>query len=97
MLVIAVRLDINPDARSTFRKHILNSAANSLENEPGCVTYEASFADDGAACFVYEVYKDRSAFEAHLETDHFHEFARNTEGMIGDKRVEEYELAKTPA
>jgi len=98
MLVIAVRLEINADAREAFRKHIQESAAGSLANEPGCITYEASFAEGGAACFVYEVYVDRPAFEAHLKTEHFHTFDRNTQGMIANKRVEEYELgeAATP-
>ncbi len=96
MLVIAVRLDINSDSRSAFRQHILTSATNSLANEPGCKRYDVSFADDDAACFVYEIYADRSAFEAHLKTDHFETFDRNTQGMIADKRVEEYELANVP-
>lgn len=92
MLVIAVRLEINPESRDAFRAHILESAANTLANEPGCSIYQASFADD--ACFVYEVYADRSAFEAHLETEHYHAFGQKTQGMIADKRVEEYELAE---
>lgn len=94
MLVIAVRLDINPDARETFRRHILEAAARALEKEPGCKAFQVSFADDDAVCFVFEVYADRAAFDAHLQTDHYKAFAQKTQGMIADKRVEEYELAE---
>lgn len=92
MLVIAVRLDLEADALDAFRTLILNSARQSLANEPGCKRYEASFSEDGTACFVYEVYEDRDAFEAHLNTDHFAEFDRKAKGLIAGTRVEEYLL-----
>lgn len=93
MLVIAVRLDIHPEYQDEFPQHILDSAAKSLSNEPGCKRYEPSFSEDGSACFVYEIYADREAFEAHLQTDHFHAFDKATKKMIAEARVEEYELA----
>lgn len=97
MLVLAVRLDINPDARDAFRLHVLEAAAKALENEPGCKAFRVSFAEDDAVCFLYEVYADRAAFEAHGRTEHYKAFAEKTHGMIADKRVEQYELAEGAA
>lgn len=93
MLVIAVRLDVHPDSRHAFRGHILENAAQSLDREPGCKRFDVCFSDDGASCFLYEVYEDEAAFDAHRKTDHYAEFGRKTEGMITDKRVERYLLA----
>jgi quinol monooxygenase YgiN len=92
MLVIAVRLDINPDARDAFRRHVLEAAAMALEKEAGCKAFRVSFADDDAVCFLYEVYADRAAFEAHGQTEHYKAFAEKSHGMVADKRVEQYEL-----
>lgn len=97
MLVIAVRLNINPETREAFRRHVLEAAATALEKEPGCKAFRVSFADDDAVCFLYEVYADRAAFDAHKETDHYKAFQTNTDGMIDEARVEEYELADASA
>jgi quinol monooxygenase YgiN len=40
--------------------------------------------------FLYEVYKDRAAFEAHLKTAHFLEFAEKTRPMIKGRVLGEY-------
>ena len=37
--------------------------------------------------FLYEVYDDRAAFDAHLSTPHFKSFDAATAGMIRSKKV----------
>ena len=40
--------------------------------EPGCLVYEVSRSiDDPRDFFLYEVYVDEAAFQAHQETDYF--------------------------
>lgn len=43
--------------------------------EPGCRRFEVwTNSDRPATLFLYEVYDDRPAFDAHLATDHFGRF-----------------------
>ena len=52
-----------------------------------------------AAIFLYEVYDDRAAFDAHLATSHFLEFNVLTAPWLADKKartLERIEPADTP-
>ncbi|MGH6683575.1 MAG: putative quinol monooxygenase [Pseudolabrys sp.] len=42
--------------------------------------------------FLYEIYDDRAAFEAHLKTAHFASFNRDSEPLVADKKIFEYDL-----
>ena len=37
--------------------------------------------------FLYELYDDRAAFDAHLATPHFKAFAAATDAMIATRRI----------
>jgi quinol monooxygenase YgiN len=45
--------------------------------------------DDARAdeVFLYELYDDRAAFDAHLATPHFKAFAAATDAMIATRRI----------
>ena len=54
---------------------MLENARASLNDEPGCHQFDVCFAaDDPGRCFLYEVYTDRGAFDAHLGMAHFKAF-----------------------
>jgi quinol monooxygenase YgiN len=45
--------------------------------EPGCLLYQAHRSlDDPRTFFIYEQYVDASGYEAHMATEHFHEYVR---------------------
>jgi len=51
-------------------------AEASLANEPGCLQFDVVVqqGQDPAVVLFYEVYSDRAAFEAHLQTPHLAAF-----------------------
>lgn len=96
MYVVAVWFEVRPEHAAAFRDAVLRNAAASLRDEPGCGRFDVCFADGGARCFLYELYDDRAAFDAHLATRHFAEFSAASEPMVTGKRLDTYELAPNP-
>src|SRR5262249_31484072 len=93
--VVTVNFSIKPDHRAEFRKAMLANAADSLALEPGCRMFEVCEAADGAQIFLYELYDDRAAFDAHLATEHFQRFDRLVLPWVEDKRIATYDRLET--
>jgi quinol monooxygenase YgiN len=69
--VIAV-LDARPGLAGAFRERIIE-LVRQVRREPGCATFTAYEARDTPGRFyLYEIYTDAAAFDAHLKTDHVH-------------------------
>jgi len=82
----AVELDIVPAEYEKFKLAVLENAAASV-NEPGCRQFDVLFEEsDPHHVFLYEVYDDVTALEAHRTTPHFKSYAETTASMIA-KRV----------
>lgn len=92
MYVVTVWFDLEPEHAETFRGAILENAAISLRDEPGCHRFDVCLSDDGARCFLYELYTDRAAFDEHLRTTHFQEFNQRSAPLVREKRVETFQL-----
>jgi len=84
--VNAVELDIVPAEFEKFKVAVLDNAAASV-TEPGCRQFDVLFEEsDPHHVFLYEVYDDVAALEAHRTTPHFRRYAETTAAMIA-KRV----------
>ena len=71
--MIAV-LDARPGLADAFREHIVE-LVRQVRREPGCVTFTAYEARDTPGRFyLYEIYSNAAAFDAHLKTDHVRAF-----------------------
>jgi quinol monooxygenase YgiN len=71
--MIAV-LDARPGLAHEFRNKI-TELVRAVRQEPGCVTFTAYEARDTPGRFyLYEIYSDAAAFDAHLKTGHVHRF-----------------------
>lgn len=67
-------LDAKPGLETEFRTAIVE-LVRQVRQEPGCLTFTAYEARDLSGRFyLYEVYADAAAFDAHLKTDHVHTF-----------------------
>ena len=67
-------LDARPGLEDTFRERIVE-LVRTVRREPRCVTFTAYEARDTPGRFyLYEVYTDAAAFDAHLKIDHVHTF-----------------------
>lgn len=93
MFVVTVQFEIVAEQAPAFRQAILKNAAQSLR-EPGCRRFDVCFSEDGQRCFLYELYTDRAAFDAHLATPHFLEFNRVSKGLVSQKKLDTYTLVE---
>ena len=58
---------------------MIANAHASATTEPGCRQFDVcTDPQDSTRVFLYELYDDRAAFDAHLATSHFKEFDRKT-------------------
>ena len=88
--VVTVVFVARPEHRDAFRKAMLENAHASRTREPGCRQFDVCEKPDGSEIFLYEIYDDEAAFQAHLATDHFKKFNAQTIEWVSDKRVTTY-------
>jgi (4S)-4-hydroxy-5-phosphonooxypentane-2,3-dione isomerase len=96
-LVILVEFTLVPQTRAEFHRLVLENAAASLHDEPGCRRFDVLVpeGDPGDRVVLYEIYDDEDAFAAHVRTDHYARFAEATEALVRTKAVTR--LAFAPA
>lgn len=88
MYVVLVRFEIRSHSVSKFRELVLEQAENSLKLEDACSQFDVVHDEkDPSVFYLYEIYADRLAFDAHLEADHFKQFDRDVQPMILRKEV----------
>ena len=91
VLVIIVRFEIDPEFEDVFLRRVMEQAAVSLRLERDCLQFDVC-RDPGIAHHVllYEIYASDAAFEAHLLSDHFLQFDRDTRRWVVSKTVERW-------
>ena len=78
MYVIVATLQAKPGSREDLLRALLDDAKSSLQNEPGCLRFDIVHEEQNPNhIFLYEVYKDKVAFDAHVKAPHMVKF-RNT-------------------
>ena len=93
MYVVTVVFQIRPDAVAAFLPLMLENARASFAQEPGCLRFDVCQDDaEHGRIFLYEIYSDRAAFEAHLGSGHFRAFSAASAPLVADKRVETWSL-----
>src|SRR5262245_6594255 len=91
MLVITVTFRVKEGYEDRFLKRVSQQAADSLQAEPDCRRFDVSVdLKDSHRVFLYEIYTDENAFGAHLRSQHFLAFDRETTGWFDDKVVERW-------
>ena len=91
MFAVCVTFEIKQDVMDRFLPLMRANADTSLRTEPGCHQFDVCTNEASSTVFLYELYSDAAAFQAHLQTAHFQEFDRATAEMISDKSVSTYE------
>ena len=88
MYALAVSFDLDPSRVDVFKVAVLKNAKPSLAEEPGCRQFDVCFdAARPAEAFLYEVYDDEAAFNAHMASPHFATFESAIEGIATHKDV----------
>ncbi len=85
MYAVTVTFDIRAMRMEEFLVLMIANARTSRENEPGCQQFDVCRSD--SRVFLYELYDDRAAFDAHLASAHFKAFDAAVADMIEDKKV----------
>ena len=86
-LVLLVELQMNPGQRDAFLARAGIHRSKVLDNEPGCQGFEVLVpAEDEDTVFLYEVYADQGALDAHLQTAYMQEYMADTGPMIAERK-----------
>ena len=86
MFVNAVDLDIVPAERDNYLAAIKENSMAAIQ-EPGGKQFDILvLASDPNHMFLYEVYENEAAFQAHRASEHFKKYAALTANMVA-KRV----------
>ena len=88
MFVVCVEFEIMPRHLDDFLAAMLKNAAQSHSLEAGCQQFDVCQGQQNPnTVFLYEIYDDEAAFEAHKAARHYHEFNHAIDGMVVRKSV----------
>ena len=93
-LALVAEFGVRPERRGDFISLMKEHARLSLETEPGCEQFDV-LAQEGGETLVsfYELYRDRQALEAHMNSPHLASARGSYDDMIISKRVTRCEMA----
>ena len=88
MQALIVEFRIHPESIDAFATAITANARASRQTEPGCRQFDVcrDTADPGLF-FLYELYDDEAAIQAHLQTAHFRQMDALTASWVASKTV----------
>lgn len=93
LFVVTVKFEVAPAYADAFLARVRRQAADSLTREAGCRRFDvAADPDRPGRVFLYEIYDDRAAFDAHLASAHFRAFDAEVTQVTRAKEVAFWEL-----
>lgn len=85
---VTVTFDIKPGHMDAFMTHILENARSSVRDEPGCQQFDVcTDPDHPDKVFLYEIYDNLAAFEAHQMTPHFKATGPKIAELVANKTL----------
>jgi (4S)-4-hydroxy-5-phosphonooxypentane-2,3-dione isomerase len=88
MQALVVEFRIKPEFVRDFEVAIEENARASRETEPACRQFDVCRDPaDAAVFFLYELYDDEAAIQAHLKSAHFLQMDQRTSGWVHSKVV----------
>ena len=86
--VVIVSFRARPEFRDAFRDAMVENATASRTEEPGCRQFDVCIDDARpGSVFLYEIYDDAAAFDAHLGAPHYKAFAAATAPMVRERAI----------
>ena len=83
MFSLVVQVQVRPDRREEFLAGMDANAEASVRDEPGCLRFDVSSVnDDPHRFFLYELYTDAAAFDAHKASPHFAQWREIAERVL---------------
>ena len=82
MYVIIAPIQVKEGYLEQFIEAIIDDAKGSVNDEPGCLRFDViQDAGDPNRIWLYEVYQDEEAFQAHTQAPHFIRWRDATQDM----------------
>jgi autoinducer 2-degrading protein len=73
MHIVMVTIDIKSEFMDRFITAMLENATSSVTVEPGCFRFDVVRDEQNRnRVYLYEVYKDKAAFDVHVKMPHYH-------------------------
>ncbi len=89
MFVVLVDFKIKEQFCDQFKEAMCEQARNSLNNEAECHYFDVCQDPEMTSrFFLYELYTDKNAFTAHLNSKHFKEFDQLVKEWTLEKKVQ---------
>ncbi|MFB4391461.1 MULTISPECIES: putative quinol monooxygenase [unclassified Pseudomonas] len=83
MYSLIIKTRVKPGCADAFLTAIQVNAAASVASEPGCLVFDVSQdRQDPDVIYLYEIYLDDAAYQAHTETPHFRDSRPLVEPLI---------------
>ncbi|MCV3207143.1 antibiotic biosynthesis monooxygenase [Mesorhizobium sp. YC-39] len=92
---ITVAFELLEGAFPEFHRLVTENASLSVALEPDCLRFDVLTPADAAASshvLLYEIYRDRAAFDLHLASDHFRQFDQRSRDLVISKTVVAYRV-----
>ena len=81
--VQVAEIEVDPAQLDAYRTAVQEQIDAAIQKEPGVlVLYAVSEKDEPHHVKVFEIYRDRKAYEAHLGSDHFRKYKATVEKMV---------------
>lgn len=88
MFAVTVTFTIHDGKMEAFLPLIRKNAQASVANEPGCQQFDVCTDPERPnQVFLYELYDDEAAFEAHQEMPHYKATGPAVSGLVADKEL----------
>lgn len=84
---LVVELQVNPGGKEAFLARARQHREAVLSNEPGCRCFDLLTPQDGGdTVYLYEVYADQEALDAHFETLYMKQYLEDTAPMLASRK-----------
>lgn len=81
-------LDVTPVQIDSFKAAAIQNMQSTLDQEEGALEFHALLKrDHPGQVFVFEIYKNKDAYETHVQSPHYKQFGAKVESMINDKAL----------
>jgi autoinducer 2-degrading protein len=88
LYVNAVDIDVVPGKIENYLAAIKEVGAASIKSEPGCSEFDITVSQkDPNHLFIFEVYENAAAFDAHLKSDHYKKYAATAKEVVAKREV----------
>ena len=82
MYVVISSSEIKAEYKEQYLKELVEVARISVREEPGCLRLDViQDGNDSNRVWVYEVFKDQAAVEAHMQLPHYIKYREATTGF----------------